>query len=310
MEGYSSDRLSQAGFRDVEHSLSKQAGVTRVALLGDSACEGLQVPMKDTYARRLQAILDKEGSKRYEVLNFGCSSYSTGQELRQFERDVTVYSPDITVLLYSSGDALENIRKPWDLKAEPRPYFYLNDKGELMLDKAILPSERLSHNTTLDFLRRYSRIWGIFSHANLTFSLNEPLYRKLRGWVLAPFTNRRQSPTANGVTLPYAPQDGWKVTRQIIKRLNGDCQSHNCRLLVLGFPNMVQDREFDRQLKDLQKLKSTWGFSLKDLTPVFRWHPDPMSLFFKYHFSSSGHALMAREIAASILSLEKTPASK
>lgn len=306
MEGYSCDRLSSAGFRDVEHTLAKPQGVTRVALLGDSACEGLQVPLGDTYARKLESLLNEKGSKKYEVLNFGCSSYSTGQEMVQFERTVASYSPDITVVLYSTGDAVESIRKPWDLKAEPRPYFYLDGQGRLRQDNAVLEAQRnqLSGGPLLDFLRRNSRIYGVLSHANLTLSINEPLYRKIRGWVMLPFTSKAVQP-ASARTPAYERQDGWKVTRQIILRLNNDCHAHNSRLLVLGFPNMVNDPESDRQLKDLRALKQEWDFDFFDLTPVFRWHPEPLSLFFKYHFSRQGHALMAAEIGNFILGRQK-----
>src|SRR3984957_3032518 len=56
MEGYSSDRLSSAGLRDVEHNIAKPAGVKRVALLGDSSTEGMQVSLSNTYAK----VLEKE----------------------------------------------------------------------------------------------------------------------------------------------------------------------------------------------------------------------------------------------------------
>jgi lysophospholipase L1-like esterase len=37
-----------------------------------------------------------------------------------------------------------------------------------------------------------------------------------------------------------------------------------------------------------------------DLTPKFRWHPNPKSLFLKYHFSSAGHRFVAERIAEAL----------
>src|SRR5205814_6029316 len=51
LEGFSRDHFTGSGLRDVEHSVIKPPGVTRIALLGDSSTDGLQVPLADTYAR-------------------------------------------------------------------------------------------------------------------------------------------------------------------------------------------------------------------------------------------------------------------
>jgi lysophospholipase L1-like esterase len=296
MEGYSNERLSSAGLRDSEHQVSKPAGTLRIALLGDSATEGLQVPLSDTYGKVLEQSLTESLKRPVEVINFGCSGYSTGQEVLQFEQQVAQYKPDITILLYNRGDNVENVRKPGDLKAEPRPYFYL-DQGKLRQDDEILTVNKkdLAPNTVLDFLRRNSNIYGVLSHANLNLSINEPVYRKVRSLVLKPFKTKKRK------TAPlYAPQDGWAVTKELIKRLDADCRQANSQLLVVAFPNVVQDKEFSAQIDSMQTLSKEGGFAFYDLTKTFRWHPEPIKLFLKFHFSTKGHALVADEISKTL----------
>lgn len=295
MEGYSADRFSSAGLRDVEHSVAKPAMTYRIALLGDSATEGLQVPMSDTYATFLQSLISTPG-KKTEVLNFGCSSYSTGQELLQFEHEVTQYKPDLTILLYNRGDALENVRKSGDFKCEPRPYFYIDPAGRLAEDDGVLQfnAEALEPNPVVDWLRVNSRIFGVFNHANLTLSLNEPWYRKVRGWVTAPFAKRKPKVAAS---TDYKEQDGTKVTSALIARLNEDCRKRGGKLLVVAFPNVVQDPEYGKQIAAVEQLGKATGFEVFDLTPKFRWNPNPKALFLKYHFSSAGHKFVAEKIA-------------
>src|SRR5437588_4465952 len=41
-------RVNSAGFRDKEHSIEKPPGVRRVALVGDSVVEALQMPFEDS----------------------------------------------------------------------------------------------------------------------------------------------------------------------------------------------------------------------------------------------------------------------
>jgi hypothetical protein len=258
MEGYSSEKINSDGLRDTEHSLQKPAGVYRIALLGDSATEGLQVALKDTYGKVLERMLNsqvtnlarrtswerrppaeiagacnaplqlptsaspKQGCsatpwerrlpagikgahgapatsdisagrsgaeqaiQRFEVINFGCSSYSTGQQLLQYRQQVLKYQPDAIVLLYNRGDSLENVIKPGaNLSSlEPRPYFYLDNSGALHLEKSILQSnqDKLHSNPVLDFFRSNSRIYGVFTQAHLSLSMNDSRYRKLVSW--------------------------------------------------------------------------------------------------------------------------------
>jgi hypothetical protein len=296
MEGYSADRFNSTGLRDDEHPLNKPPGTFRIALLGDSATEGLQVPLRETYGKRLEQLFSTHGLNT-EVINFATSGYSTGQEVLQFESEVVRYKPDLTLLLYNRGDAVENIRKPTDFRCEPRPYFYLDGRGRLQEDDAILSLYRanLQDNALLNYLRHNSCIYGVFSHANLNLSMNEPLYRKLRGVLLSPFSPRL--PSAKAAPAAYPLQDGFAVTHQLIRRLSADCSASGCKLAVVAFPNVVGDSEFDRQINALRKSASDDGFSFFDLTPAFHWHRDPMSLFLKYHFSAKGHDFVARQIA-------------
>ncbi len=294
MEGFSNEKFNSKGLRDVEHPIAKPAGAFRIALLGDSATEGLQVPMEETYSSYLQSVVAVPG-KKTEVINFGCSSYSTGQEVLQFEQEAAQYQPDLTILLYNRGDTLENVRKPTDLKTEPRPYFYLDAQRKLQLDEAVLKAnaKALEPNPTMDALRKHSRLYGVFSHANLNLSMNDAAFRKVRGWVTAPFKPRE----TQSATALYPVQDAWQVTSALLARLNQDCQKSGCKLVVVTFPNIVQDPEFGKQIESVQTLAKTDGFDVFDLTPTFRWYPDPKALFVKFHFSGPGHKVVADKIA-------------
>ncbi|MBI4533962.1 MAG: SGNH/GDSL hydrolase family protein [Candidatus Melainabacteria bacterium] len=299
LEGFSSDHISSAGLRDVEHSITKPPGVTRIALLGDSSTEGLQVGLNDTYARVLERMLNGGAEAKFEVINFGCSSYSTGQQLLQFQKEVLPYRPDITVLLYNRGDSLENVRDPMNKHVEPRPYFYLDARGQLQQDNAVLTANKsmFQPNLLLGFLRRNSCIYGVFSQTDLALSINERFYRKLRSWgmrllSLCVADNNRQY-----AAVGYPKPDGWQVTKKLIQALRGDCKEHGSSFVLMAFPNTLGDPEFAQQLVDLAKVSQSTGFEYIDLTPMFTANPDPNSLFLKYHFSAAGHKIVAEHLA-------------
>lgn len=301
MEGFSRGHLNSVGQRDIEHNLVKTPGTTRVALLGDSSTEGLQVPLSDTYARLLEKQLNEQqlttgGNQKYEVINFACSSYSTGQQREQFRNEVAAYKPDITVLLYNRGDAIENIRQPGKLKVEPRPYFYLDQAGKLQLDDTILAvnKDKLGPSPILDFLRAHSSIYGVLSQTNLALSINEPLYGKLKNafdW-LCNLGNQSKNVT----NIIYPEQDAFRVTRSLIMDLHQSCQDNNSKFVLLVFPNTLGDLQLGFQAKQLLALAKEEEFPALDLTQSFYDTGNPGAQFLEFHFSSPGHQVVANQL--------------
>jgi hypothetical protein len=134
-EGASYVRINGEGLRDGEHSKEKPAGTVRVAVLGDSYAEALQVEQGEAFwslmESRLQACA-AFGGRRVEVVNFGVSGYGTAQELFTLRERVWDYSPDIVLLaITTNNDLIDNSRA---LKGtDEMPYFVLRE-GRLVLD--------------------------------------------------------------------------------------------------------------------------------------------------------------------------------
>lgn len=299
LEGYSDDRISSSGLRDVEHAVQKPEGVTRIALLGDSTTEGLQVPLQDTYARVLENELNKDGKHKFEVINFACSSYATGQELLQFIGYVEQYHPSLTIVLYNKGDAQENIRDMQKKDLEPRPYFYLDQLNNLQEDHTAIAaqmSQKQCDDPIMDFLRKNSCVYGIFNQLNLSMSLHSPLYHKLSGY----WKKLNQSMAGKcGCLTDYAvyPQpNAFIVTDAILSALAGECKKHSSKLLVVMYPNLLSEMELGMQANRIKELSAKEGFGFLDLTEAFKRTGNPNSYFLEYHFGTSGHKLVADEL--------------
>ncbi len=91
------DHANSLGFRDVDWSVAKPPDVRRVALLGDSFIEALQVPLEATAAKRLEQRLNSaDGSGHppvWEVMNFGISNYGIGQYLLTWKKYASQFHP-------------------------------------------------------------------------------------------------------------------------------------------------------------------------------------------------------------------------
>lgn len=308
LEGLSRDSFNSFGMRDVERQIAKPAGVKRVAILGDSAVEGLQVPLKDIFPRQMEEILnagargktDANGrAVRYEVLNFGCAGYSTAQECVQYDREVARFKPDVVILVYNEGDAAESTLKPEQrLSAEPKPYFYIDERGNLKEDKDImvLNAHKLAPNPILDWLRRNSRIYGVLSQTNFSLTINEARYVRLKKLIAT--VEKKLSPSAASIPVPhYPPQTPMKVAERLLVSLAKKVEASGAKFVLIIFPNTLRAPQLFKDAETLKALAQANGFTYMDLTPVFLTHPHMNELFVKVHFSEKGHRLIAEKLA-------------
>ena len=177
-EGEAYVRINSDGLRDVEHSKTKPAGTLRIAVVGDSYAEALQVSLEETFwkvlERELQACPAYSG-RRVEVVNFGVSGYGTAQELITLRGQVRAYSPDIVLLAFTTSNDISDNSRPLK-KTDDIPYFVFRD-GQLALDDSFRRSAsyrlRVSVLGRLGvWLRGSSRVVQLLHHAQAAFQTN------------------------------------------------------------------------------------------------------------------------------------------
>jgi lysophospholipase L1-like esterase len=96
---------------------AKPASIKRVALLGDSLIEEVQVPFEKTAGSLLEQKLNAslqhtpKQSEKWEVLNFGISSYGVGQYLLTYEEYAKKYSPDYVAIFVAYFHMARTVNK-------------------------------------------------------------------------------------------------------------------------------------------------------------------------------------------------------
>jgi hypothetical protein len=140
-EGESYVEINSDGLRDREHARPKPQNTFRVAVLGDSYAEALQVPAEAAFWRVLETNLracPSVAGREVEVINFGVSGYGTAQELLTLRGKVWDYSPDLVLLaVTTNNDITDNSRAL--KKTDEIPYFVFRD-GRLALDDSFRDS--------------------------------------------------------------------------------------------------------------------------------------------------------------------------
>ncbi len=138
-EGGGYVKINRDGLRDREHSIAKPPDTVRVAVLGDSFTEALQVNQEEDFCSVLEKELQKCDNLRgrhIEVINFGVAGFGTAQELLTLRHRVWKYNPDIVLLAFTTSNDLSD-NSPELNKGDTYPFFIRRD-GKLVLDNSRL----------------------------------------------------------------------------------------------------------------------------------------------------------------------------
>ena len=260
-------KINCAGLRDREHSLQKPPDTYRIAIVGDSYAEALQVPLEDAFwavlENKLQACPAFDGRK-VEVINFGVSGYGTAQELLTLEQEVWAYQPDMVLLAVTTNNDITDNSRPLK-KTDEIPYFVLRD-NKLVLDDSFLnvTAFRLRNsrlNRAGRWLRDNLRVIQAIHQAQHALKARLDAYRAERRQK-AQTSNTPQAtntnPTAPNTTagtpdeelgtdnLIYRQptdavwQDAWRVTEALIVRMRDEVAAHNAQFVVVTLSNGIQ----------------------------------------------------------------------
>jgi lysophospholipase L1-like esterase len=328
-------RTNSEGFRDLERQRDKPAGTTRIAIVGDSFVEAVEVAFEATFPRLLERRLNGAGrAPRVEVLNFGMRGYGTAQEYLLLQDRALAYRPDVVVLVFFVGNDIYDNGLLYSMRYRPRPGpFFRLDTATGRLVRVDPPAEEvvsavLGHGLVERTLARIPRfLWGHLQLYGMVVS-------RLQQWPGVGGAVR-----AAGLGAPVSPHDGdifsatenaelaeaWRVTEALLSAMSELVRVNTGTLLVVGVPHPVQfpaylrlyhervDRrlaveEPDRPSRMLGEVLGRYRIPYLDLLPLFRAHltgptrPD-LYLLSDGHFTESAHALVAEALLCELARL-------
>ena len=257
-------RVNSAGLRDREHQKAKPPGVLRIAIVGDSYAEALQVPQESTFwavlERRLRECPTLAG-REVEVINFGVSGYGTAQELITLREHVWDYSPDIVLLAFTTNnDITDNSRAL--KRTDEIPYFVYRE-GRLVLDDSFRNTQafrwrRSAINRLGIWLRDSSRVIQAFHEGH--YALKNYLARRRVQDVPEPTPKAEAAPNPPlpgegdatraadiGIdNLVYAApsdaawEESWRVTEGLLVLMRDEVEARGARFIVATMSNAIQ----------------------------------------------------------------------
>jgi len=255
-EGEAYIRINSHGMRDREHATAKAPGVFRIAVLGDSYAEALQVPVEKTFwagVERHLATCPALQGRAIEVLNFGVSGFGTVQELLMWRHRASAFTPDLVLLAITTGnDIRDNARA---LAQDPlKPYFTLQG-GELVLDDSYkqLPAAVARQTWRYHAWQALSQRVRLLQIANRARQIVELRSRPVPASALSKQAQQGQEAGLDsGVYLEPTDliwEEAWRVTERIIVQLRDDVAAKGSRLHVATLSSGIQVHP-DRRVRE------------------------------------------------------------
>jgi len=321
-EGKAYIKNNSDGLRDREHSFEKTKNTLRIAVLGDSYAQALQVPLENTFwfvaEQQLEQCKALKGRK-VEAINFGVSGYGTAQELIILRKKAWKYSPDLVLLAITTGNDIRNNSRKLD-QSTLRPYF-IDREGQLVLDDAFKNSN--------EYLSRKSQFYQFGYKIINSFRVMQ---------VLNMFKNRlgsranmeKRSAQAKGElgldNMIYQTPDplweeAWQVTEKLIVKIRDEVEKKGAEFLAVTLTSGIQvhpdpstRRAFMEKLgvkdllypeKRIKNLAEKENFSVLNLTPTMQRYAETNNVFLhgfdenlgRGHWNKEGHRQAGKAIS-------------
>ncbi len=318
--------INSWGWRDREWTLAKSPNTIRVAVLGDSYVEAIQVESDSTFPRIAEQIMHARYSTTSEWMNFGRSSCTQTEEWLILQHDAAQFSPDVVIVVFFPVNDVSDVSP--ELTNESRPFFMLDDNGALTLDTRFAHSREYRIREFVDPLKRNSALvsWVIDRYRLLKFSSPGPPVS------LSADLLRSHEPIGGGLSLCTSTPDpaairAYRVNKAIILAMAEFCTAHGMSLILVSIelPTFIPEEErkmlerdstfasafFD---DDLQKYADSLGIVFVGLQRPAREYYRVTGKPIQWicgdelgHWNYDGHRFVAEQLAASISPLPRLP---
>jgi hypothetical protein len=246
--------INSDGLRDREHSIEKAPNALRIAVLGDSYAEAMQVNQEEAFwavmERKLQECVNL-GNQQVEVINFGQSCLGTTQELLILRHRVWKYSPDVVLLAFVTGNDIADNSPA--LMLWPHFPYYRYQNGELVLHDQHTKERWLTFEAAE---KRRKKLWSLrlkwfLKDNSRGFQVLQKSHQRAQSWWTSKL--KRESSAAG----PQGPEPGlldavyreptetvwqeaWKITAAVLLLMRDEVTAQGAKFFVVVLTNGVQ----------------------------------------------------------------------
>lgn len=295
---------SQGIRAEEDFDLMPKANIVRIAAFGDSFTQGDGVANTEIWTTGLRHL-----SPNLEVLNFGVTGYGLDQAYLRYQQDGVPFQPHIVLIGFMSDDTNRHVSvfRPFLLTGTriplTKPRYVLRDDGLVLL-----PNPFPNVNDYRNLASQDSATWQkiLENDAYARRSVTGWTKTGLPSWrltkvTLAAIRDRwfQKRPLDN-----YAynkDSEAFRITLKLFQEFYRDSISHGSLPIILLFPNggeihhwwKTGAKPYAPVVDELNKA----GYRYIDLMDAFEQYRGQMVDTYKAHYTSLGHAAVAKYLA-------------
>ncbi|HTM26737.1 MAG TPA: hypothetical protein VL225_16180 [Vicinamibacterales bacterium] len=287
--------INAQGVRDDRDIGPKPADERRIVVLGDSLVLSVQVDLRQTFCKLLEARLNRANEARsgrpihYRVINAGVQGYGPVEEMFFFREIARAFEPDLVIeTIFVGNDAEDAVAAAPRLKGSSRSV------AESASESLISRVRRIvRHSMVLQVLRlRVVSVTDRFSH-----------------WLSPP------EPPLQSYAATPAPRiaEGLQISRDCVRGIAQDAEAVSAPTIVMLMPArfQVDDADYGRLKQIVEAAGGTLvrdgatarfdealaplGLARFDALPALRAAPPGPDVFFQQtvHLTPRGHEIVA-----------------
>ncbi|MAJ43828.1 MAG: hypothetical protein CMF96_03660 [Candidatus Marinimicrobia bacterium] len=279
-EGFSIGKVNKYGYYGKDYDYQKSENVKRIALIGDSYVEGIQVFERNHFRSKLEKLLNKgKVDNIYQVLNFGRSGFNLNDIYCYNKNFISSFEPSTKLVFISPGDLISRG------KIESRPYAYI-ENNEIKIDYNLDNNS----NNIFNLFRGKSIILGYINRSIQLIKNNE--YKSILFGKLSHLINNDIQNIKNINKI--------KSLSELTKKIILDLRKENC-IFVIHKETTVSD--YDYLINEFIEFSKKNNINYIDLSPLF-YKLKIQNINFNYwplakskgHFNEKGHTEIANYI--------------
>ncbi len=320
-EGFGHVRFNSLGMHDVERQFAKAKGTHRIAIVGDSLTESVQVDLPNTFCQKLEQRLNQERpDRRTEVLNLGVSSHNLSQVYLRTKKMAMKFAPDVVIWPARVDSLLQLAPNAHGGFFYNRPSIFIGPNNTLIEDHAVMdvwkktPEAKRMRATRV--LREHSHIWGVIGMAYEQWSGWYNKMLKGQGRWGAPVTEKQTAFASAGAGSGSAEKDKKSelieskprtanedgclnffgpTIEQILAHMKSECQAHGARFVIVRLPG-PHGYSYDYETALIERTAAKLAIPFMDMSEPFRQAAPILAkpLFYDTHLSPAGHELCAQ----------------
>lgn len=257
-------KINSFGWRDKERSIEKPDDTYRIAVIGDSYVEALQVELDSTFLVIAENQLNKDSDIQIELMNFGRSGMTQTEEMLVLKNDVSPFSPDFVIVFFLPSNDIKDINRKTSHN-KLRPYYEISKNGELLLDTSFNKTSAYKFRTITSSIKQRSALASLCTERYNWFrqtinsrNIADPkeLKNRINGFL-----------SLCTATPDPIYQKNYRLNKKLINEMANHCKKNKIKFMLVNINSWFY------KPKDIEKYK------LKDLTFNEKFFHDDLNDF-------------------------------